>query len=260
MTTVQTEIKNIKNHAALVEACAGKYLVIHSSGKPGRDYTGKRKNKGGLEQIFIFSSLSDGLVPRMADLYNGYGEFSSLAKDLDPAPYLSSNEIFEFFLINKYQKNRIYITDSLPIIDEMKALKARLVDNLRAEAELLTEDVTHAVGTKNVMAGCYAVVNRVSFSTRRVEFDYDRKGYSYYCTGASSSEEPSLVEGRVTGRAGFSREEKVYRVSKKTCNELFRLFNERIEIITTAREKIRAFIISEEATAKKGQAKIYVEL
>jgi hypothetical protein len=248
--TNPTEIKNIKNHAALVEACAGKYLVIHSSGKPGRDYNGKRKNTGGLEQVFIFSCLGEGLVPRMADLHNGYGEFSSLANDLSPAPYLSSNEIYEFFTINKYKKNRIYITDSLLIINDMKELKACLALNLKAEAELLTEDVTHAVGSQNVLAGCYAVVSRPSFDFRCIQFDYEGKGYSYYCTGLQTSEEGQLVEGRSTARAGYTSEEKVYRVSKKICKELFGLYNERMEILRTAREAIRAFINSEIAIAQ----------
>jgi len=248
--TTPTEIKNIKNHAALVEACAGKYLVIQSSGKPGRDYSGKRKNKGGLEQIFIFSCLGEGLVLRMADLHNGYGEFRELANDLNPAPYLSSNEIYEFFVINKYQKNRIYITDSLPIINDMKEIKTKLALNLKAEAALLTEDVTHVVGSRNVMAGCYAVVSVPSFSTRSIQFDYEGKGYTYYCSGLQASEEGRLLEGRSTGRAGFSREEKVYRVSKKICKELFGLYNERMEILKTAREEIRAFIRSERAVVQ----------
>ncbi len=248
--TTPTEIKNIKNHAALVEACAGKYLVIQSSGKPGRDYSGKRKNKGGLEQIFIFSCLGEGLVLRMADLHNGYGEFRELANDLNPAPYLSSNEIYEFFVINKYQKNRIYITDSLPIINDMKEIKTKLALNLKAEAALLTEDVTHTVGSRNVMAGCYAVVDIPGFSSRSIQFDYEGKGYTYYCSGLQASEEGRLLEGRSTGRAGFSREEKVYRVSKKICKELFGLYNERMEILKTAREEIRAFIRSERAVVQ----------
>lgn len=248
--TTPTEIKNIKNHAALVEACAGKYLVIHSSGTPGRDYNGKRKNTGGLEQIFIFSCLSDGLVPRMANLYNGYGEFRSLANDLDPAPYLSSNEIYEFFTINKYKKNRIFITDNLLIINDMKELKTRLALNLKAEEALLTEDVTHTVGSRNVMAGCYAVVSRPSFSTRSIQFDYEGKGYTYYCSGLQASEEGRLLEDRSTGRVGFAREEKVYRVNKKIRKELFGLYNERMEILRTAREAIRAFISSERAYAQ----------
>jgi hypothetical protein len=187
----------------------------------------------------------------MTDLYNGcFGEFRDLANDLNPAPYLSSNEIYEFFVINKYQKNRIYITDSLPIINDMKEIKTKLALNLKAEAELLTEDVTHVVGRRNVMAGCYAVVSVPSFSTRRIEFDYEGKGYTYYCTGLQPLEEGQLVKGRSTARAGYTNEEKVYRVSKKICKELFGLYNERMEILKTAREEIRAFIRSERAVVQ----------
>ena len=132
----------------------------------------------------------------------------------------------------------------------MKELKTKLALNLKAEAALLTEDVTHTVGSRNVMAGCYAVVSIPSFSTRSIQFDYEGKGYTYYCSGLQASEEGRLLEGRSTGRAGFSRDEKVYRVSKKICKELFGLYNERMEILKTAREEIRAFIRSERAVVQ----------
>lgn len=136
----------------------------------------------------------------------------------------------------------------------MQAYKKRLDENLRLEQALLKNDVTHLVEKKLVMRSCYAVVRKIDFLTRCIEFDYDGKGYRFFCSGVTALDDSKFSEGRTTALAGYSREEKIYRVDKKICKELFRLYTERTEIATQARNEIVSFVLSEHAAQMAKQA------
>ena len=244
---VSFELQSVKNIKSFVDLCSGKYLVIQSSGKIPHS-SEKKINKGSVKQIFIIWEI-ESKNPKVANIYNGYGEFDSLINSRKG--YHTIEEVYEFFKTNKSFDNRMYVTDKLPVISDCRSLKSLLEENKRSTQRLLndTNDVTDIQKGKKVMMGTYVVATKNDYnSTTLIEFDYNGKGYTVMYD--DQGERAEIKDGRRIAIAGYSRNETIFRVDKRICNQLYKLYEERIDLVEKIRSTIQNFIRGEKINPK----------
>ena len=184
----------------------------------------------------------------------GYSVFGS---DIDKFAYnstgygikISIDDVFKFFMFNRKRGNRIYSCDEFSITDEMQEIASRFKANRVEIDSLLTYDVTHDVGKKNVATGGYVVAGEgQSHGERYIELTVKGQDYTYRYNVYSYN--PRFEKGRSTARAGWESNQTIYRVDAKTCVRLHNIFDENAFLYKDALETLKKFYKDEQINPK----------
>jgi len=243
---VSPELAKVKTPDELVKAVGSDFLIIQSKHRIGNE-----KQRGGeWPSMLIIRGLNTNKI-KVSEV--GYSvhllDINTFARDwTGNSTNWTVDEIFSFFEFNKKRGNRIYTIDELPIHKQAKRIYDEWSSNEK-EIDSLLGDSVEAPSNRSVMTSSYAVEGSGrSHGVRYLEFDANGRGYTYYWNVYSF--EPSLTTGRSIARAGYERDQHVYRITKSVGSKLLKIAEKQVELMKDAKDLMSNYYKAEKIQPK----------
>lgn len=228
---ISENLKKVKTAEELVAAVGSQYLIIHSKHRIGYE----TKRGGDDPQMMIIRGLNSstikvdevGYMTRLGDINKFAVDYTGYSKKW------SIGEIFMFFEFNKKRGNRIYTISELPISKPCKKIYDEWYANQKEITSLLGSEAFNP-GNRSVMTSSYAIMGEGrSHGQRYLEFDGDGKGKTYFWNVYGF--EPSIQDRRSTAKFGYERDQKLYRIDKKTGSSILKLAERQVALMKEAK-------------------------
>ncbi len=243
---VSENLKKVKTAEELVKAVGSQYLIIHSKHRIGNE----TKRGGDYPQMMIIRGLNSsnikvdevGYMTHLLDLNKFAVDSTGYSKGW------SIGEIFTFFEFNKKRGNRIYTIAELPIHKQAKKIYDEWYANQKEITSLLGSEAPNP-GNRSVMTSGYAIMGEgQGHGLRYLEFDGDGKGKTYYWNVYDFK--PEIQNGRSTAKFGYSRDQSLYRIDKKTGSRILKIAERQVALMKEAKDLLSNYYRQEKIQPK----------